>query len=108
VSRNLTVSMLLLAGLGASMMLCSNSINALLQQSAPDEWRGRIIGVYAMAFAGTAPLGNLLAGAVAAQVGLTTTLILNGLVMIAAGLIGRWRWHAHPEALRDLMRSLRS
>ena len=27
----------------------------MLQQSVPDEWRGRVIGVYSMSFAGTAP-----------------------------------------------------
>lgn len=107
-SRNLTLSMLLLAALGASMMLASNTINALLQQSTPDAWRGRVIGLYAMAFAGTAPLGNLLAGAVAAKIGLMPTLILNGVLMIAAGMVGRHRLHTHPEAMRQLMRALRT
>ena len=107
-SRSVMTSMLLLLVLSASMMMSTNSINAILQQSTPDEWRGRVIGLYAMAFAGMAPLGNLLAGVIAAKIGIPATLALNGLLVIAAGLVGRWRLHNHPEAMRTLMRALRS
>ena len=31
---------------------------------------------------------------------------MNGSLIVAAGLFGRWRLHNHPEALRGLMRSL--
>ncbi len=108
ISRSVVLSMLVLAILGAAMMLASNTTNALLQQSAPDEWRGRVIGLYAMAFAGTAPIGNLVAGALAERIGLFATLIINGCIVIAAGQIARYRLHNHPEAMRQLMRSLRS
>jgi len=57
----------------------------------PDEWRGRVIGVYSMSFAGTAPIGGLLSGWLADRFGLTMTLTVNGLLIIAAGLVGRWR-----------------
>jgi MFS family permease len=107
-SRSVAMSMLLLAAMAASLMLTTNSINVILQQSTPDEWRGRVIGLYAMSFAGTAPLGSLLAGYIAARIGIPATLALNGLCVIAAGLIGRWRLHTHPEAMRTLMRSLRA
>jgi MFS family permease len=107
-SRSLVASVLLLAMLGASMMLSTNSINALLQQSTPDEWRGRVIGLYAMSFAGTAPIGALLGGALAAQIGLTATLALGGALTVLAGALSRWRLHTHPEAMRTLVRALRS
>ncbi|MDX2204783.1 MAG: MFS transporter [Hyphomicrobiaceae bacterium] len=105
-SRSLPVSMLLLAALGASALVGVNSTNAMLQQSVPEEWRGRAIGLYSMAFAGTAPLGGLLAGFLADRIGLAATLTLNGCIIFAAGLVGRWRLHNHPEAVRGLMRSL--
>ena len=60
-------------------MLGVNATNAMLQQSVPDEWRGRVIGIYSMSFAGTAPLGGLLSGWLAEHIGLTATLTLNGL-----------------------------
>ena len=105
-SRALSLSLLLLAAMGAAILIAVNTTNALLQQSAPDAWRGRVIGIYSMAFAGTAPIGGLLAGSLAEHVGLPVTLTLNGLLIVAAGLLGRWRLHNHPEALRGLMRSL--
>jgi MFS family permease len=105
-ARFLPLSMLLLIVLGASALIAVNSTNALLQQSVPDAWRGRVIGVYSMSFAGTAPIGGLLAGFLAERVGLTATLTLNGVLIVAAGLFARWRLHNHPEALRGLMRSL--
>jgi MFS family permease len=105
-SRLLALSCVLLAAMGATILIAVNTTNGLLQQSVPDAWRGRVIGVYSMAFAGTAPIGGLLAGWLAERVGLGATLTLNGVVIIAAGLLGRWRLHSHPEALRGLMRSL--
>jgi hypothetical protein len=47
-----------------------------------------------------------LAGSLGEHLGLALTLTLNGALIVAAGLFGRWRLHNHPEALRGLMRSL--
>ena len=105
-SRMLPISILLLMALGASALISVNSTNALLQQSVPDAWRGRVIALYSMSFAGTAPIGGVLAGFLAERIGLTATLTMNGSLIVAAGLFGRWRLHNHPEALRGLMRSL--
>jgi MFS family permease len=105
-SRILPLSLVLLAMLGAAVLITANSTNALLQLSVPDAWRGRAIGLYTMSFAGTAPIGAILAGALAERIGLTATLTLNGTLIVAAGLFARWRLHNHPEALRGLMRSL--
>jgi MFS family permease len=105
-SRLFPLSLILLAALGASALISVNATNALLQQSVPDAWRGRVIALYSMSFAGTAPIGGLLAGTLAERIGLAATLTLNGALIVAAGLFGRWRLHNHPEALRGLMRSL--
>ncbi|MBX9587946.1 MAG: MFS transporter [Hyphomonadaceae bacterium] len=105
-SRILPLSLLLLAALGASALIAVNSTNALLQQSVPDAWRGRVVALYSMSFAGTAPIGGVLAGFLAERLGLTATLAMNGSLILAAGLFARWRLHNHPEALRGLMRSL--
>ena len=105
-SRSLPLSLLLIAALAAAVLVAVNATNALLQQSVPDEWRGRVIGVYSMSFAGTAPIGGLFSGWLADHIGLAITLTINGALIIAAGLLSRWRLHNHPEALRGLMRSL--
>lgn len=105
-SRILPLSLLLLAALGAAVLVSVNATNALLQQSVPDAWRGRAVGLYSMSFAGTAPIGGIVAGGLAERIGLTATLTLNGALIVAAGLFARWRLANHPEALRGLMRSL--
>ena len=105
-SRALPLSLLLLAILGGAALLGVNATNAMLQQSVPDAWRGRVIGLYSMSFAGTAPIGGLIAGYLAERIGLTSTLTINGILIVAAGFASRWRLHNHPEALRGLMRSL--
>ena len=62
--------------------------------------------VASMSFAGAAPIGGLLAGWFAERIGLTATLAINGALIAAAGLLGRWRLHNHPEALRGIMKGL--
>jgi MFS family permease len=42
-SRALPVSCVMLAVLGGSAMIAANSTNAMLQQSVPDAWRGRVV-----------------------------------------------------------------
>ena len=98
-SRALPLSLLLLVGIGASVMCCANSANVLLQQSVADEWRGRVIGLYAMSFQGVAPVGTLLAGSLATHIGLAATLWMNGCIIVAAGVYARRRIKQHPEIL---------
>jgi MFS family permease len=99
ISRWLPLTMVLLAIMGASVMCCANSVNVLLQQSVGDAWRGRVIGLYAMSFQGVAPLGTLLAGAMAAHIGVAATFALNGLVIVAAAMMVRQRLAAQPDLL---------
>lgn len=99
VSRVLPLSLFLLASIGASLMCCANSANVLLQQSVPDEWRGRAIGLYAMSFQGVAPLGTLLAGALASRIGLAATLSINGLMILCVALLVRRHLASHPGVL---------
>jgi MFS family permease len=80
-SRNYALSLLFLALLGASMSSSASLINTLLQTSAPDRLRGRVISLYALAWLGLVPLGNLQAGFVAERFGAATALFVG-----AAGL----------------------
>ena len=80
-SRNYALSLLFLALLGASMSSSASLINTLLQTSAPDRLRGRVISLYALAWLGLVPLGNLQAGFVAERFGPAAALFVG-----AAGL----------------------
>lgn len=101
-SSSLPITMLLLAVIGASLMCCANSTNVLLQQSVSDEWRGRVIGLYAMSFQGVAPVGTLLAGLLASHIGLKLTLLVNGLIILTAAILQRRRLARHPDALDNV------
>ena len=55
-------ALVLLFAMGLSFALFTASANALVQLSAPDHLRGRVMSIYLFAFAGLAPLGGLIAG----------------------------------------------
>lgn len=106
-SRMLWLSMLLLAVVGAFVLSTSVSTNTLMQQSVEDSWRGRVIGLYFTFFIGMAPLGNLLAGTLAAKFGLTATLAINGTMMALAAVVAQVRLRASPSGMTRLRESVR-
>ncbi|MGH2445389.1 MAG: MFS transporter [Candidatus Limnocylindria bacterium] len=65
VSRNVWLVGLLAMGAGYSSMLMINTINATVQANVTDALRGRVMSFYVTVFAGSAPLGGLIAGFVA-------------------------------------------
>jgi predicted MFS family arabinose efflux permease len=76
-SRSYGLSLACLALLGGSMTSTASLVNTLLQKSAPDRMRGRIVSLYAVAWLGLVPVGNLQAGAVAERFGASATLLVG-------------------------------
>jgi predicted MFS family arabinose efflux permease len=76
-SRSFALSLVCLAVLGGAMTSAASLINTVLQQSAPDRLRGRVISLYALAWLGLVPLGNLQAGAVAERFGPAAALLVG-------------------------------
>ena len=62
--------------------------NTLLQELVDDAMRGRVLSMFGLAFMGTFPLANLLAGALAGLTSASTTLAVTGaaLAVIVAGI----------------------
>lgn len=58
--------------------------NSLLQELVDDAMRGRVMGMYGLAFMGTFPIANLLAGSVAAWIGASGALTIGGAVLVVA------------------------
>lgn len=106
-TRSMWAGWPLLAVFGAFVLSTSVSTNTLLQQSVDDSWRGRVIGLYFMFFLGMAPLGNLLAGTLAAHFGLNATLAFNGTMMAVAAIVAQLRLSAAPGARDRLRESVR-
>ncbi len=58
----------------------------LIQLSVPDEQRGRAVGVWILGI-GSAPIGHLEMGAVAASMGVPIALLLNGVLTIVSAVV---------------------
>lgn len=86
-SKSLWLSYALLFLAGAALMGVFALFMTLVQTSVEDELRGRVVSVYALAFRGAMPLGNLVAGAFASRFPATAVLAVDGIVL--AG-IGAW------------------
>ncbi len=82
-SRNLWLSLCLVALSGFGIMVQAASINTILQTIVDDDKRGRVMSLHTTAFIGIAPLGNLLAGIAAEHFGAPHTLLLSGLLSVA-------------------------
>jgi MFS-type transporter involved in bile tolerance (Atg22 family) len=58
-----------------------------VQTRTPDELRGRVMGIYALAFLGLTPFGSILAGAMAKLTSAPLTIAVGAIVCVVAGLI---------------------
>ena len=81
----------LVAGIGLASMLMVNTINVTIQNSVPDVLRGRIMSLYVTVFAGTAPIGGLLAGALAQGFGAAIALTIGASLAVAVLAFVAWR-----------------
>jgi MFS family permease len=90
ISRTLWFSMIIMALIGFGLMVLIVSLNTLLQTIVDDNKRGRVMSLYSMSFLGMAPLGSLLAGTAAHNIGAPHTVQFSGaLCLLAAALFSR-------------------
>jgi MFS family permease len=84
----LTLSLALLFLAGLSLVVAFSVLNSLVQENAPDALRGRIVGIYGLAFRGGMPLGSLVAGFFVRSFGAPVTLgaLSATLVLVSAGV----------------------
>ena len=76
-----------LAGSGFFMIIFFATANTSVQTRVPDELRGRVMGIYALAFLGLTPFGSLLAGAIAKATSAALAVALGAVICIIAGLV---------------------
>jgi MFS family permease len=99
-ARNFYYSFFVLFLLGLTSILTIASINTFLQVIVEDDKRGRVMSLFAMAYMGTVPFGNLFAGCLASQVGICPTIAFGGCFCI----LGSWVFTSHLPKLRKIMR----
>jgi MFS family permease len=84
------VACLLLFAAGISFTTWSSNSNSIVQLAAPDHLRGRVIGLYFFAFAGTGALGGIMSGALIHVGGTRLAFAVAGVAaLISTAVVGR-------------------
>ncbi|HEY8911332.1 MAG TPA: MFS transporter [Desulfosporosinus sp.] len=76
-------SALLLVITGIFNIWFSTTANSMLQITTKDEYRGRVMSVYSLVFAGATPIGNMFAGFTSDKFGAGTAFLLSGFLTIS-------------------------
>jgi predicted MFS family arabinose efflux permease len=86
-NESLPVALVLLVVLGVvGPAIFINVVVALVQERTRPDMMGRVMSMYGLTFSATAPLGALMAGALASATGPQTTIIVGGVCTVAAGI----------------------
>src|SRR5439155_22440745 len=86
-SRVLGLSLICLGVVGLGGVLTMASSNTLVQSIVEEDRRGRVMSIFTMAFTGTMPVGNLLAGWISGRTGPSSTLSISSVICIGVGII---------------------
>lgn len=81
----------LLFAAGVFFILWNSNSQALLQLTAPDHLRGRVLSLFLFAFAGLAPVGALLAGWLAHEGGTQLAFAAAGAAGVGMAVLGFWK-----------------
>ena len=98
-STALWFSILVLLAVGYGMITAMAGCNTLLQSLVPDHLRGRVMSLYTLFFLGMAPIGSLMAGALAAHLGTPLTIAAGGIGAILGAILF---WRALPGIRRHV------
>jgi predicted MFS family arabinose efflux permease len=86
-SRLMPLSMALLVGVGWGIMTNMALTNTLIQTSAPDHLRGRVMSVYVLMFMGLSPLGRFQSGVLAHWLGAPMAVRIGAIVCASAAVL---------------------
>ena len=101
-SRNVYLSVALMPLAGAAMIVQMAGSNTLLQTLVDDEYRGRVMAMFAMCFMGTVPIGSLICGTIAQWAGAPWTVAGGGVLCV----IGAFVFNAARPKLRPAVREI--
>ncbi|HEU4734369.1 MAG TPA: MFS transporter [Kofleriaceae bacterium] len=86
-ATTMAVAVPLLFAIGMAMMMQLAATNTMIQSIVDDKMLGRVISLYAVAFFGGAPLGALLEGALAEQIGAIHTFAVAGVLCVTCAAV---------------------
>lgn len=105
-SHQFVLSLLLMGFAGFGMMQSASASNTVMQTIVPEDKRARVISYYAMAYFGSAPIGSLLAGALAQKVGAANTIIITGTFCLLGSLWFSLQMPKIRTAMRPIYREM--
>jgi MFS family permease len=85
-SKSYPLSLLLAYLLGIASQFYITTINAILQVNLPDQLRGRVMGIYGLAW-DLMPVGGLIAGAIAEYGGAPMAVVIGGAFVTMTALV---------------------
>ena len=83
--------------LGWAVIAIAATTNTIIQMTVPDRLRGRVMSIYTTVFAGSSPIGGLIAGAIAAAAGVAAALFVGGAVAVGTAAVAGIRVRAMPS-----------
>jgi MFS family permease len=101
-TQQVGMAVLSLVVASGGMMVLTAASNTALQTLVEDDKRGRVMSLYTMAFMGMAPVGSLVAGSVATQIGAPLTVRLGGVCCLVGALL----FARHLPVLRAIVRPI--
>jgi len=82
-SKGYLLSIIVLIFTGGSSVIAVALINTILQTRVRDEFRGRVMSVFMLTFAGMMPFGNLISGSLAGTLGVSFAVLASGITCLA-------------------------
>lgn len=92
---SLSYAMLFLAGLGAVSQLAT--ANSILQITAPEGLRGRVMSAFTLMFLGMATIGNFIVGGIAHHIGTQGAVAMGAALSLSGIILPLWK---KPEVLK--------
>jgi predicted MFS family arabinose efflux permease len=87
-AHTVTVAAILMMATGLANILFTTNANSTMQLNSEDQYRGRVMSVYALVFGGTSPIGNMFAGKIIERYGASVAcMVLGALTVLLVGVI---------------------
>ena len=97
ISSSFILSLLLMGLIGATDTIWGASRGTILQMTTPDNFRGRVMGVFQLSNRGLHPLGQVQSGLVIPLIGAPAATVLGGIAVSLVTLIAAWKVPAIPK-----------
>lgn len=96
-----SIELVITAATGAISILFLSTVNTLLQITAREEMRGRVMALYGVAFLGSTPVGAPLIGFISQHFGGRVGILVGGIATLAAAGFGTFRATRKREVMLE-------